>query len=230
MGKLIVIDGLDGSGKKTQADILYNRIKEMGRDVHLIDFPDYKSDSSGPVRMYLNGEIGKDPSKLNPYMCGLFYTADRAIQFSRSIFDLYNRDDSIIISNRYVSANVIHQGSKFQSAKDKEDYFDWIYEIEVEKVGLPKEDITIVLSVPVEVSQRLMDERYKQSGGHKDIHESDIAYLRKCYDTVDVVVNHSSSVGYNWVKIDCCDASNNIRSREDIQKDIWEKVRPIIES
>lgn len=227
MGKLIVIDGLDGSGKKTQVDILVSKLKQMGKNVHMIDFPDYDSESSAPVKMYLRGDIGHDPSKLNPYLCSLFYTVDRGIQFNKTMFNWYNEPDSILVANRYISANVIHQGAKIDSAEDKKKYFEWIYNLEIEKVGLPKDNITIILSLPVEVSQKLMDGRYKANGGSKDIHEADMAYLHKCYNTVDIAVKHLSSLGYNWKKIDCSE-NGDIRSKDSIEKDIWDNIKHLV--
>lgn len=228
MGKLIVIDGLDGSGKATQAEILYSKLKNMGKNAYKVDFPDYTSDSSAAVKMYLTGQLGKEASKINPYMCGLFYTVDRAIQFTKRINDIYNQNDSIIICDRYISANVIHQGSKLLSTNDKNKYFEWIYDLEVNKVGLPRDDITIILSLPVEISQRLMSKRYNNHEEKKDIHEADIKYLEMCFDTVDKAVKHLNEIGYNWIKIDCSNKDNNIRTKEEIENDIWLVVKDMV--
>lgn len=228
MGKLIVIDGLDGSGKATQAKRLLERLNGMHKKVYQVAFPNYLSESSSAVRMYLNGELGKDPSKLNPYMCSAFYAVDRAIQFTQKLMSLYNEDDSIIICDRYLSANIIHQGAKFKSAKDKKEFFDWVYDTEVNKFGLPEDDKTIILSVPVETSQKLMTERYHNHEEKKDIHEANVSYLKKCYNTVDLAVKHLSETGHNWVKIDCSDGNGGIRTREEIEEDIWLVVKDLI--
>lgn len=113
MGKLIVIDGLDGSGKATQVGRLYSYLKEQGRNVHKASFPEYSSGSSKAVRMYLNKELGDDLYKLNPYACSSFYAVDRVIQFIMTLGDLYNEPDSIILCDRYISANVIYQQANF---------------------------------------------------------------------------------------------------------------------
>jgi dTMP kinase len=178
--------------------------------------------------MYLNGQLGKDAKKLNPYMCSTFYAVDRAIQFCQELNDIYSREDSILICDRYLSANIIHQGAKFKSAEDKKKFFEWVYDLEVDKNGLPLEDITIVLSVPVDVSQGLMTKRYDGHNEKKDIHESDIEYLKLCYDTVNVAVEHLNSKGFNWKEIDCSDGKGSIRTREDISNDIWLAVKDII--
>ncbi len=228
MGKLIVVDGLDGSGKKTQVELLVDRLKKEGKKVYLVDFPDYDSDSSMAVKMYLRGDLGNDPSKLNPYMCSLFYTVDRAIQFVKWINKAYSEEDSILIANRYISANIIHQGCKLESKEDKTKFFDWIYDIEVNKIGLPRDDLTIILSVPVETSQKLLEHRYNNHNEKKDIHEANVEYLKKCYNTVDIAIDHLSSMGYNWVRIDCSDGKDGVKSIADIEKDIWNYAYDII--
>lgn len=228
MGKLIVIDGLDGSGKNTQAKLLYSRLRVMGKDVHLVSFPDYESESSKAVRMYLNGELGRDPASLNPYLCSLFYAVDRGIQFTQTLNEIYNRPDSILICDRYLSANIIHQGGKIQNTYEQKRFFEWIYDLEVGRIKLPLEDITIVLSLPVEVSQKLLSNRYNHHEEKKDIHEENVKYMQLCYDTMDKAVEHLSSIGFNWVKIDCTDENNEIKSRESISEDIWQIVKDII--
>lgn len=228
MGKLIVIDGLDGSGKATQADILFKRLQSLGKNVHKASFPNYDSDSSMAVQMYLSGEMGSDAAKLNPFMCSLFYAIDRAIQFNKELYDIYNEPDSILICDRYFSANVIHQGSKFKTDAEKREFFEWVYDTEATKVGLPLDDITIVLRLPISVSQGLMSKRYSGDESKKDIHEADVAYLKKCYNTVDIAVEHLNNKGHNWVKIECDDGNNGIRTIEAIAKDIWQRVDGII--
>ena len=229
MGKLIVIDGLDGCGKATQADRLYKRLKGMGLNVHKVSFPDYESDSSAAVKMYLNGELGTDPSKLSPYMCSLFYSIDRGIQFCKELNDIYNQPDSILICDRYISANIIHQGSKISNLIDREKYFEWMYDLEVNKVGIPKEDITVVLTLPIEVSQALMTSRYHDDDSKKDIHESDMKYLEKCYHTVSSAVKYLNKIGYNWVHLDCSDHGKGVRTIDDIESDIWNIVKDVLD-
>lgn len=228
MGKLIVIDGLDGCGKATQSKILYNKLVKLGKNVHMASFPDYGSKSSEAVKMYLNGEIGKDASILNPYMCSLFYTVDRAIQFSKEMYSIYNQPDSILICDRYLSANIVHQGGKISDPKEQAEFFDWIYDIETNKVGLPKDDITIILSLPVSISQDLMLKRYNLNEDMKDIHESNVKYLELCYNTVVKAVKHFSSKGYNWRMLECCDGKGGILPIDTISYLIWKEVSNVI--
>lgn len=229
MGKLIAIDGLDGSGKATQVGRLYSYLKEQGKNVYRASFPEYKSESSRAVRMYLNKELGDDPYKLNPYACSTFYAIDRVIQFIMTLGDLYNQPDSIILCDRYISANIIHQASKLSSQEERKKLFDWLYDTEVNKLGIPHEDITIVLSVPVEVSQKLMDMRYKDGNGKKDLHESNVKFLQDCYDNIELAIEYLPTKSHNWVKIECSDGKGWIRSEDDIQAEILKIVTPILE-
>lgn len=228
MGKLIVIDGLDGCGKNTQTKLLYDRLKSMGKNVHMVSFPDYDSRSSEAVKMYLNGEIGSDATKLNPYLCSLFYAVDRGIQFNTKLFELYNQPDSIILCDRYLSANIIHQGGKMESTSEAEKFFEWIYDIEVGKVGLPLEDITIVLTLPIEVSQKLMNKRYNNDSSKKDIHEANTEYLHSCYNNVQRAVRHLNNKGYNWLNINCATKDGEVRTIDDIHEQIWKIAESII--
>ena len=121
MAKLIVIDGLDGSGKATQTELLKQYLEnEKQYKVYKISFPDYASDSSAPVKMYLSGELGNDPEALNPYMCSAFYAVDRAIQYVKSIKAMMSEGDNVIVlADRYLSANIIHQGAKLKEESER---------------------------------------------------------------------------------------------------------------
>lgn len=205
MAKFIVIDGLDGCGKATQTELLKEALEKMGKRVVKIDFPKYESDSSAAVRMYLNGELGKNPNLLNPYMCGSFYAVDRFIQYVTDWKKYFDEDDNtIIIADRYLSANIIHQGGKINNRVDKYEYIKWCYEYECGLCGLPQEDMTIILTVEPKVSQRLMTERYNGHEEKKDIHEANIEYLNNCYnslsETLDIIKHNNIA---NWVHIDC---------------------------
>ena len=228
-GHIIVIDGLDGCGKATQVISVTNRLKEMGYKVKNITFPEYSSLSSGPVRMYLNGEIGTDPMKLNPYMCSLFYAVDRAIQFHKEIFKYYN-EGYIIIADRYLSANIIHQASKCKDIDEMHEFFRWVYEIETEKIGIPREDITIALTLPVEVSQKLMMLRYHNDESSKDIHESNIEYLNKCRSSLEEACKYLPTIGYNWIKYDCSTPDMWIKQKDEITNNLLDLILPIIKN
>lgn len=235
MAKFIVIDGLDGCGKATQAELLRAELEKRGKKVVKISFPKYESDSSAPVRMYLGGKLGDDPELLNPYMCGSFYAVDRFIQYVtdwKKYFD--EDDDTIIIADRYLSANIIHQGSKIKDRTDRYKYIKWCYDYECSLCGLPKEDLTIILTVEPEISQKLMTKRYNGNEEKKDIHEADIKYLNNCYntlnETVDIIKHNNIA---DWVHIDCTeygpDDSMNIQSVDYIHEKIMFYINKLLD-
>ena len=228
-GKVIVIDGMDGCGKHTQTLRLLEYMLRNGYKVAMADFPNYESDSSGPVKMYLNGDMGRSPSEINPYSASLFYSVDRFITFNtKKLFELYN-SGWIILLDRYISANIIYQSSKFKDKKDREDFYKWLYEIECNKMGLPVDDITIAMTLPLEVSQKLMLERYNGHSEKKDIHESDLKFLAEVRKNLEEACVYLSSIGYNWVNFDCS-KDGYIDTEENIQDRLIEIIKPIIDS
>ena len=229
MGKLIVIDGLDGCGKQTQVELVKVALEKQGYKVHKIDFPKYESLSSGPVRMYLNGDIDKDLKNLNPYMCSLFYSVDRGIQFI-SDFKKYYEGDYIILADRYISANIIYQSSKFETIEQKEAFFAWLYDVEVNKIGIPCDDLTLALTLPIEVSQKLMTARYHGNEASKDLHESNTRFLNECRETLDLACNYLPKIGYNWVKVDCSSSDGWIKSKEEITNILLSYIMPIVKT
>lgn len=229
MAKFVVIDGLDGCGKATQVKLVAEYLTNKGYKVHTITFPAYDSDSSALVKMYLNGEFGEDATKINPYVASSFYAVDRFAQFYKEYFKYFEEDDNtIILADRYVSANIIHQGSKFNNKYSKRLFIQWVYEFECDQCKLPKEDMTILLTIPPEISQSLLTNRYNGDDSKKDIHESSIGYLQECYnqltDTVDFI---SRSFFANWRWVDCStEDKKSIMPIEEITKiliDIIEK-------
>lgn len=218
MAKFIVIDGLDGCGKATQTELLRAELESRGKKVVKIDFPKYDSDSSAPVRMYLNGELGSNPEELNPYMCSTFYAVDRFIQYVTDWKKYFDEDDNtVIIADRYVSANVIHQGSKIESNIARQRFNNWLYNFECNLCGLPKDDITIILTIKPEVSQRLLTERYNGDDSKKDIHEQNKDYLNNCYKKLKSSIDDMLEAGHEWVEIECSDG-DNVLSRDDIHR------------
>lgn len=229
MGKLIVIDGLDGCGKQTQVALVKQELEKLGYRVRQIEFPKYDSLSSGPVRMYLGGEISKELNELNPYMCSLFYAVDRGLQFIKDFKADYDDENCVIIADRYLSANIIYQSSKFNTDADKEEFFKWLYEIETKYIGIPTEDITIALTLPIEVSQRLMSQRYSGDEGKKDLHEANLEFLAECSKTLDLACNYLPTIGYNWVKVDCSTEDGWVKSREEITNILMKLIKPILD-
>lgn len=175
--KLIVIDGLDGSGKSTQFSIIAQKLASDHK-VKAISFPDYDNPSSSLVKMYLNGNFSKHASDINAYAASSFYAVDRYASYKMFWEKNYN-DGELIIASRYVSSNAIHQMIKLE--KSQWDYYlNWLDDYEYNKLGLPKPDLIIFLDMPVEISQELLSSRYNGDDSKKDIHESDVEYLNNC--------------------------------------------------
>ncbi|MBO7519541.1 MAG: deoxynucleoside kinase [Clostridia bacterium] len=217
MGKLIVIEGLDGSGKSTQLDLLKTRLKEENVPSTAISFPDYESESSALVKMYLSGKFGDKPADVNAYAASLFYCVDRYASF-KSKWEKDYKSDKIIVAGRYTTSNAIHQTCKLPEDEWKP-FLDWLYDIEYEKVGIPKPDLVIFLDMPVEVSQKLLSRRYNGDESGKDIHEKDVEYLNACRKAAKFVADYS---GYKTV---ACAKDGEPRPVSDIAEDIFALVK-----
>lgn len=211
-GTLIVLEGIDGSGKETQASLLEKKLKEKGREVMHISFPDYKSPSSALVKMYLKGDFGKNPEDVNPYAASLFYAVDRFASYRMKWKDFYQKG-GIIIADRYTTSNMVHQMTKYEDKKARKDFLSWLEKTEYEELELPVPDLVILLDIPLRVSENLVKERARQ-GGSMDIHEQHLDYLRKCHDAYQELVNL-----YGWKRIPCTE-EGKLRTIEDIGEDV----------
>lgn len=223
-GKLIIIEsGSDASGKATQTNNLYEKLISEGYKVKKVEYPNYNSESSALVKMYLNGEFGKKPTDVDPYVASTFYAVDRYASYKTDWENFYN-EGGIILADRYTTSNMVHQASKMkESERDK--YLNWLFDLEFNMYKIPKPDAVIFLDVPVEISENLMKDRKNKINGEnkKDIHESDINYLKKSYENSLYIANK-----YDWTKIECV-KNNELKSIEDIGFEIYEKVKKVIE-
>lgn len=219
MGKLIVIEGLDGSGKSTQLELLPKNLKAKGIDCKTVSFPDYDNPSSTLVKMYLAGEFGKKPNDVNAFAASTFYCVDRYASFKANWGKFYN-DGGTVIAGRYTTSNAVHQCSKLPEDQ-WEDFLSWLYDFEYNKVGIPKPDKVIFLDMPVEVSQKLLSKRYNGDETKKDIHESDTEYLSRCRKAAVFTAEYS-----NWDIIPCS-KDGEARSIEDIANDVLNSVLEI---
>lgn len=216
MGKLVVIEGLDGSGKSTQLDLLYENLKKHGIECRAVSFPDYDNPSSTLVKMYLNGNFGTNPNDVNAYAASVFYTVDRYASY-KAKWGEYYENGGTVVSGRYTTSNAVHQASKL--SEDKwEDFLSWLYDFEYNKIGIPKPDKVIFLDMPVEVSQELLTKRYEGDNSKKDIHESDTEYLDRCRKAAVFTAKYSG-----WEIIPCADYGE-ARSIEDIANDVLNSV------
>lgn len=215
MAKLISIDGLDGSGKGTQSDLLCARLVAAGHSAKVISFPMYDCPSSFAVKLYLDGALGGHPSDTGAYAASTFFAVDRYLSY-RTVWkdDLENYD--YIIFNRYVSANAVHQLSKLPQ-NEWDGFLTWLCDYEYEKLGLPKPHLTLYLVVEPSVSMALVDKR----GEKKDIHETDAAYMQTCY-----AAGLYAADKLGFVRIDCC-KDGKIRSIEEIADEIFKRVRAL---
>ncbi|MFC1801356.1 dTMP kinase [Nanoarchaeota archaeon] len=222
-GKLIVIEGMDGSGKATQTKILAQKLKDLNKDVEICDFPQYGNWSAAFVEKYLNGEFGS-AKEVGPYQASVFFAVDRYAQGPQ--MKQWLEQGKIIISNRYVSANQGHQGGKIKNPEERKNFFDWLDHLEYQGFQIPRPDLIIFLHVPPEIGQQLVDKKGQRDyvGGQKrDIHEADLQHLKDAEDSFLFLAENYP----NWIKIDCTQ-DNQILSREEIHQKVWETIQEII--
>ena len=221
MGKLIVIEGTDGSGKSTQFKRLTEHLQKKGQDFRTLVFPRYSEPSSALIRMYLGGEFGTNPSDVNAYAASSFYAVDRYASYKQDWGKWYE-DGGLIVSDRYTTSNAVHQASK--EPKEKQDEFlKWLYEFEYDRLGLPRPDLIIYLDVPTAFTEQLMRRREQQTNTHADIHEQDMSYLATCRET-----GRAAAKYYGWHIIDCV-RNGQMRSIEDIHSEIYALVEKCLE-
>lgn len=217
-GKLYVIEGVDGSGKATQTELLYQALLAQGKTVRKISFPDYDSPSSSLIKMYLNGEFGTDPQDVNAFATSVFFAVDRFASFRKDWKTFYD-EGGIIIADRYVTSNLVHQAGKIADAAEKERYIHWLNELEYGIFGLPKPDCVIFLDMPPAYSLKLRQERNAlKQGLTQDIHEADQTYLQNAYDNAIGIAKHQA-----WHTISCV-ANEQIRTIEDIHAEIVQTI------
>ena len=193
-GKLIVLEGIDGSGKSAQFRRLCARLEKDGIDYNHIVFPRYDQDSSALIRMYLAGEFGTHPDDVNAYTASTCFAVDRFASYKKDWGSTYE-SGGLFLSDRYTTSNAVHQGSKLADA-ELPDFFRWLSDLEYEKMGLPKPDLVIYLDVDIETSLARMRRREAKNHTHADIHEQDIEYLRRCLRTAERAADF-----FGWTRI-----------------------------
>ncbi|WP_074016120.1 thymidylate kinase [Fusobacterium massiliense] len=224
MGKIIVIEGTDSSGKETQTNLLYERIKKIYDKTIKISFPNYDSPACEPVKMYLAGAFGNDATKVNPYPVSTMYAIDRYASFKQYWEKMYN-DDYIIITDRYVTSNMIHQASKLENNDEKNIYLNWLEDLEYDKNNIPRPDVVVFLNMPVETAKELMEKRKNKidNSDKKDIHEVNIEYLKKSHSNATEIAKK-----YKWLEIKCVE-NNILKSIEDISDEIFKNIESFLE-
>ena len=216
MGKLVVIEGSDGSGKATQTRKLYERLRDLEVKVRRVRFPNYESESSALIRMYLRGDFGGNAEAVNPYAAATFYAVDRFAGFGEWK-DFYN-DGGLILSDRYVGSNMAYQAAKFKKKTERTKFLAWLDDLEYERFGLPRPDMTIFLDMPPAICAILRKER----GRDEDIHESDAEYMNKIYNVYKKIAQK-----FGWKVVKCADRSF-ARSSTDIHENILALVEELL--
>ena len=219
-GKLIVLEGLDGSGKGTQAKLLAKHLTVTDHLVREITFPDYDSDSSALVKMYLAGQFGQHPDDVNAYAASSFYAVDRYASYKTSWGSFYEQG-GVIIADRYTTSNAVHQGAKLPK-EEQDAFFDWLYDLEYGKLGLPRPDKVIYLEVDVATSMERMRHRQEKTHTQADIHEKDEDYLENCLLTGERAADH-----YGWQRVPFV-RDGEVRALEEKHGEIYSIVRAAI--
>ena len=222
-GTFLVIEGTDGSGKGTQFDLLGRRLAESGHDVVLFDFPQYEQDSSYFVKQYLNGKYGTS-DEVGPYTGSLFFSLDRYA--AKAAINNALDSGKIVICNRFTGSNMAHQGTKFTYAEERRGYFIWLDNLEFQMLGIPRPDKSIVLRVPAETAQMLVDKKGARSYTDKkrDIHEADLEHMKK---SVEVYDDLCSLFPKDFMRIDCV-RSGKLLSIPQVHDLIWESILPLL--
>ncbi len=219
-GKLIVIEGLDGSGKSTQINALVEKLSNKNVKLKQIKLPDYENQSSSLVRMYLAGDFGKNPEDVNAYAASAFYAVDRFANFKAKWKDDYD-NSVLILADRYTTSNAYHQATKLLREQWSA-YFEWLEDFEYNKLSIPKPDAVIYLDMPIEISQKMMSERYSGDESKKDIHEANISYLHSCREAA-----MAAAKAMGWCVINCAE-NGEPRSIDDISREIENLVSNLI--
>lgn len=220
MGKIIVIEGTDCSGKTTQFEKLCERLHDENVNFSTASFPDYPSESSWFVRQYLSGEFGTHPSDVSAKTASVFYAVDRYASFMKCEWGKKYRAGGNILLARYLTSNILHQACKLKTEAEKEKLIDWLHEFEIGTLGIPKYDEVILLNMPPEKAKELKAKRgHTSSGGAVDIHEEDEEHLRAAYETSLWVAKK-----YGWTIVNCVDENGNLRTIEEIHEEIYAKA------
>ena len=221
MGKLIVIEGTDGSGKSTQFKKLSQRLEAEGVAFQHLVFPRYDKESSALIRMYLGGEFGTKPTDVNAYAASAFYAVDRYASY-KSDWGQWYEQGGLVLSDRYTTSNAVHQASK-ESPEIWEAYWKWLSEFEYDRLGLPRPALTIYLDVPTEYTEKMMRKREMDTNTTADIHEQDLSYLATCRRC-----GREAAAFFGWKIIECV-SEGVMRSIEDIHEEIYRYVVQCLE-
>ena len=216
-GKFIVIDGLDGSGKGTIAGMLYDYLASSGKKVRRVSFPAYGHDSAKLVEMYLSGAFGEKPDDTNAYAASVFFAVDRYVQYVTDLREYLSDENAILISDRYTSANAVHQLSKLKK-EEWDSFLSWLFDFEYNKMGIAAPDTVVYLEMKPEISRALISKRHDETGRTVDIHEKDREYLDRCYEAAMYACDKMG-----WQRV-CNYDGNSLRDLNAVLAEVIEKT------
>lgn len=219
-GKLIVLEGIDGSGKSTQFELLTNRLDNEGIPFRKLVFPRYSESSSAMLRSYLNGEFGKNPEDVSAYAASTFFFIDRYASYKTDWCNFY-KSGGLVICDRYTTSNAIHQGAKL-SPSALPDFLDWLYDFEFRIMELPVPDLVLYMDIDLVTCLAQMEMRQKKTGIPGDIHETHREYLSSC-----LIAGNTAANRLNWTRVSCLNNSL-MRPEEDIGRDIYRTVKEVL--
>lgn len=219
-GKLFVIEGLDGSGKQTQSELITKRLNEEGINALRASYPNYDSPSSALVKMYLNGDFGKDANNIDPKIASTFYAIDRYATYKTKYEEFYN-NGGIIICDRYSTSNMLHQGCKITDTNKKEEYLNWLDSLEYDLYKIPRPNKVFFLDINPAVSKKLIENRKNKftKEEKKDIHESNFKYLLSSYKNASYLKEK-----YKWININCI-KDDKLKSINEINDDLYNYIK-----
>ena len=225
-GKLIVIDGTDGSGKATQAELLKKRLAKEGFTVKLVDFPEYYENFFGEFLGLCLSEQYYHWVNIHPKIASVVYAADR-FESKEKIEGWLNKG-YVVLANRYVSANQIHQGGKIANPAKRAEFMEWLAKMEYGVFKIPKPDLVFYLNVPMKIVEKLLAERNIEHaraylGKKKDVHETDMNFLKNSQKSALWLAEREK----NWKKIECA-PKGEILPREEIHEQIFKAVRSVV--
>ena len=220
-GKLIVLEGIDGSGKSTQFKLLTERLEREAVPFRKVVFPRYNESSSALLKSYLSGEFGSNPSDVNAYAASTFFFVDRFASYKTDWGEFY-QNGGTVICDRYTTSNAIHQGAKLPESELR-DFLNWLYDFEFRLMELPRPDVVLYMDIDLNTCMNQMKLRQKMTNTKGDIHETHAEYLKACLETGVVAAQH-----LNWNKIHCLD-NGAMREINDIHEDIYNAVKGVLQ-